>query len=176
MTKTNWGRKGFISSYKSQVTNHPWATSRQRLGQELKQSPWRNTADWLAPLTATRTTDPGMALPRGSWARPYQSSGKTWVLTYGYFTRSIIAELLLPCNQVDEIPFRMHLPLSHVWDLLNKRYPRQYRLLQRYPHVVNLVLLKQGLLWEDKANITAIAYSIQCYVFLQNWIISYWAT
>lgn len=31
MTESNWGRKGFILPYKSQVILHPWGMSRQEL-------------------------------------------------------------------------------------------------------------------------------------------------
>jgi hypothetical protein len=45
MTKSNLGRKVFISAYNSQVTLHHGGKS----GQELKQRPWKNTAYSIAP-------------------------------------------------------------------------------------------------------------------------------
>lgn len=136
-TKNNLGRKGCISSYKCQVIIHHWGKSGQNLSWELKQSSQRNAANWLAPLIAPTTTNPGVALLIVSWALSYQSSSKTWDLTI----KSKSAELTFSSyNQLDKkkkthkIPFRMHSPLRHVCILLKDR------LLQMHPHVINTIL------------------------------------
>lgn len=62
-----------------QVSSHNPSLGKVKaeLSQELKRGSWRDTANWLAPLRANRTTNPGMALPRLSYTLSYQSSSKT---------------------------------------------------------------------------------------------------
>lgn len=53
MTKRNLGKEGLTSSYNSQVTVHHGGKPGQELKgevwrRELRQRPWRDTANWLA--------------------------------------------------------------------------------------------------------------------------------
>lgn len=71
-TKSNLGRRGFISCYSSQLTV-------RKSGQELKQSPWRSAVDWLASLwSAWLPFLHSSGLPAQGWPYP-QWDGPAYV-------------------------------------------------------------------------------------------------
>lgn len=158
------------------------------LSQELKRGSWRDTANWLAPLRANRTTNPGMALPRLSYTLSYQSSGKTWVLPYRCDTRSLTAEVLLFCNSVDRKPFQDALAIKPLLCSGERQVPMSIQAVTEVSWSSQYYSLNsRGYCKKNEANLNChylfplyISFNIMSFfrtgpsIFLQT--ISYWAT
>lgn len=115
MTKSRWGRNGFIPSYSSQSTLIPEGSQTRNSRQKCRDRKWRRGhAYWLVQLALLQHSGLGAAPPTVIWVLPHQSS---------------IQKMPLPTDQSGKSIFSVELHLS-------KMILACVRLMQKFASIV----------------------------------------